>query len=924
MRSPCVGRAHGVRQLVPFLALVLLGVAAAAHADALKCTRTVAKASAAFAQAKVKALQKCDDQVLRHTIAGPCPDGTAAARIAKAESKLRAKVSSDCGGSDHVCGTGGDEPLGGIGWGGGACPNLEQGSCGTALTDCNGISDCLACVDEAAVDQAIGLYYGSADPDTTNSDVVKCQRAIGKYTTKFVVAKSKALQRCEDHVLTGRFAGACPDAGQAAPAIAKAESKKRVGICKACGGPDKACDGVEDLDAATIGFPSECLDVTIPGGLPCAGAITSLQDVVNCVTCVTEYKDDCLDPIAVPAVKPTYPNACNPPLAPPCAATPNGTATPCPTVTPGLQCPTKVVTIANGDGVDLDSGWTGLSHDAHAPDGSKLTLGLDSCTQPNPSTCGVCNTTGPLDNAGGTAFNDHRCLLDTSVECTTDPDCASVSRTCINSNVCVGGLNDGAACSTQSECPGTGGSCTVRTCSNDAGCQGCQGGGNSGAPCTAGSECPGGSCAGSGTCAPSVCTFFFGSPLPLSSGGVTVCVTNQIVGSVSGTVDIEAGTTETTIPLLSIVHLGALTLDKPCPLCDTLRCHSGSNDGAPCAVTSECPGGTCGLSCTGGPRDTLACTVNGTTSLFGPVSFDCPPSPSSDVGHLPITLDYTTGTQTRTLTADNPNCNATGYETKKCFCDTCNNLAATPCASNTDCVAAGATICGGKRCLAGPNLGLPCTLQSDCPGTCTAGPNAGAACTTNSECPGLAACSTSCGVPGQATQPNQCSDDTCSPTMTCLGGCNAFLNCSGAFHCVAGTNAGALCTVDSECPSGSCDEQCPGGTCVTGNEGKCDAGPFEQFCSTETFRQCNNDGGCPKPGDHCTLGKFRDCFLDNGVLGASVTVTGTSYPGCGDTGTGTVGALFCIPPTSAGSVNAVSGLPGLGRVTLPYTATFLP
>ncbi len=184
MRSPCVGRAHGVRQLVPFLALVLLGVAAAAHADALKCTRTVAKASAAFAQAKVKALQKCDDQVLRHTIAGPCPDGTAAAKIAKAESKLRAKVSSDCGGSDHVCGTGGDEALGGIGWGGGACPNLEQGSCGTALTDCNGISDCLACVDEAAVDQAIGLYYGSADPDTTNSDVVKCQRAIGKYTTR--------------------------------------------------------------------------------------------------------------------------------------------------------------------------------------------------------------------------------------------------------------------------------------------------------------------------------------------------------------------------------------------------------------------------------------------------------------------------------------------------------------------------------------------------------------------------------------------------------------------------------------------------------------------------------------------------------------------------------------------------------------------
>jgi hypothetical protein len=160
--------------------------------------------------------------------------------------------------------------------------------------------------------------------------------------------------------------------------------------------------------------------------------------------------------------------------------------------------------------------------------------------------------------------------------------------------------------------------------------------------------------------------------------------------------------------------------------------------------------------------------------------------------------------------------------------------------------------------------------------------------------------------------------------MSCLGGCNAFLACTGAFHCVAGGNDGALCTVDSECPGGSCDEQCPGGTCVTGNEGQCDAGPFEQFCAIETFRGCAFDAQCTKPGDTCTLGKYRDCFLDNGVVGGSVTVTGASYPACGDSGTGTVGALFCVPPTSSTAVNAVSGLPGLGRVTLPYTATFLP
>ena len=329
------------------------------------------------------------------------------------------------------------------------------------------------------------------------------------------------------------------------------------------------------------------------------------------------------------------------------------------------------------------------------------------------------------------------------------------------------------------------------------------------------------------------------------------------------------------------------------------ECPSGNCVPKPCTTNGDCPTGTCGLSCSGGPRDTLACTVNGTDPLFGSVSFDCPPSPAGDAGHLPITLAYTTGSQSVTLSAASPNCRAPGFTTDKCFCDTCNNTAATPCTSNADCVAVGASVCGGKRCLGGANAGTPCILNSECPGG-------------------------GCNVPGQATKPNDCNDTTCSPTMTCLGGCRAFLACTGAFKCVGGGNSGAVCTVASECPGGSCDEQCPGGTCVTGNEGQCDAGPFENFCAIETFRGCTSNGDCIKPGDSCTLGKFRDCFLDNGVPGGSVTVSGVPYPKCGDSGTGTIGALFCIPPTSAASVNAVSGLPGLGRVTLPYTATFLP
>jgi hypothetical protein len=492
-----------------------------------------------------------------------------------------------------------------------------------------------------------------------------------------------------------------------------------------------------------------------------------------------------------------YPSECNPNTTPPCAATPVGTPTPCPTTTPGVICPSQVVTDANGGGVDLDTGFTGQSHDAHAPEGNRLTLSISGCTNPDPSTCGECTTSGPITNPGGTAFNTQRCVLDTAIQCTSNVDC--------------------------------------------------------------GANGP--------------CSFFFGSPLPLSAGGVAVCVTNQITAPVTGTVDIEAGTTATTIQLLSRVHTGPLTA-IPCPQCNGGICSAGLH-----------PGG--------------ACVVNGTSPLFGDVSFDCPPLGGANVGNLPITLAYTTGTQSRTLTAANPNCRATGFNlgAHKCFCDTCNNAAATPCTSNADCVSVGATICGGRRCLGGSNSGAVCNLTSECPGG-------------------------GCGIPGAQTKPNECDDATCVATSTCVGGCNDFKNCTGAFSCVGGGNEGNLCTVASECPGGSCDEQCPGGSCLSGNEGTCAAGPFEQFCAIETFRGCSVNADCTVPGDSCSFGKFRDCFLDNGTVGNSVTATGVPYPSCGGSGSGTVGALFCVPPTSSGSVNNVSGLPGLGRVTLPYTATF--
>jgi len=805
-----------------------LALAMPAHADPLKCQQEIVKDTSKYVQARTKALQKCREAIVKGKITPQdcLLQPTAAGKIVKAESKLRAGINKKCGGDDKTCSTAGDnDSLASIGWPS-TCPNFEGGSCNNAIATCGDINDCLICISAAAVDQSINLSYGSLAPSTPGSDTNKCQAAIGKNAAKFLSAKSKALSKCEAGVLKGTVTGPCPDVAGAQPAIAKAQSKSDAGICKACGGDDKVCGGGDDQTTSAIGFAASCPAVTIPGGSACGGTINTLQDIVNCLDCVNEFKDDCVDPLSIPSQR-AYPAECNVnPNTPPCNATPQNTATPCPTATPGIVCPNKVQTDANGEAVDLDTGWTGNGHDAHAPSQSRLTLTVSSCANPDSSTCGVCSTSGPIANAGGEAFNNHRCVLDTRFACTVDGDCAG--------NRCSGGENSGFACSANSECPG--GSCAAG---------------------------PGGTCA-----------FFFGPPLPLSAGQTSVCVTNQVTAPITGTLDVEAGTSANTIQLLSRVSIGS-TLAAPCPQCNAGKCDAGS------------------------PHTGEDCIISGHSDLFGNVSYECPPDPGTSIGNLPINIAYSTGTQTITLSAANPACRAPGLGGDQCWCDTCNNAAATPCSTNADCVAVGATVCGGRRCQNGANSGNPCNIASECPGG-------------------------ACGVPGTQTAPNQCDDQICTPTSTCVGGCNNFANCNGAFKCAGGANIDSLCTVDSECPGSTCIEQCPGGSCVAGNEGTCASGPLDIFCAIQTFQGCTTNADCPLPGDSCTGSKFRDCFTDNGMIGGTVTVTGVPYPTCGGTGSGTIGGFFCVAGTSSSSINNASGLPGLGRVTLPYTATFFP
>ena len=78
-------------------ALLVALAASSAHADPLKCRRSIAKNAAGFEAKKIKALQKCRDGILKGKVMS-CPDAKATDKIGKALAKLNDKIGKDCDG----------------------------------------------------------------------------------------------------------------------------------------------------------------------------------------------------------------------------------------------------------------------------------------------------------------------------------------------------------------------------------------------------------------------------------------------------------------------------------------------------------------------------------------------------------------------------------------------------------------------------------------------------------------------------------------------------------------------------------------------------------------------------------------------------------------------------------------------------------
>src|SRR5678816_3544977 len=81
---------------------------------------------------------------------------------------------------------------------------------------------------------ALSFAAAVAFATSAHADVVKCKRGILKESGKFAQAKMKALAKCEEAKLKGKFplVTNCHTEEKAAAAISKADTKMRLGVAK--------------------------------------------------------------------------------------------------------------------------------------------------------------------------------------------------------------------------------------------------------------------------------------------------------------------------------------------------------------------------------------------------------------------------------------------------------------------------------------------------------------------------------------------------------------------------------------------------------------------------------------------------------------------------------------------------------------------
>jgi hypothetical protein len=924
--------------------VLMLGLvpATASHAEPTRCKAAILRSSTKFVQTKANAVANCE----RNVVAGKLPASTdchaepkTAAAIAKAAARLRATIAASCGGDDAVCGTAdGDDAPASVGWGA-ACPNFENGGCTNAIVHCGDIADCLLCIDEAAIDQAEALYYDAFHPSAASSDVNRCQREIGRSATAFLRSKSQTLAQCWTSVNLGRASAPCPvpGDGKAAGAIARAEARKVANICHACGGNDERCDGVGDIAPSAIGFVGSCPAVSVPGGASCGGAISTLQDVVDCVDCVTEFKVDCMDRAAVPWNGAGYPGECNPGALP----TPTRTATPAVTATrTTTPAPTATVTgVATltptrtaTPSVTPTSAVTATR--TVTPTGGATATPSLTPTATRTATPSVTVTPTGVPTATRTATpvaTATRTATPTATPIPTVTATRTATRTPTPTPTATAGACGNGVLDAGEDCDPAGGAATS-----------CQSASNTGAAFTCSATCQ---CA-----CPSTVTFTGNAADPVSvldTGWTGISHRAPIISNGQTTVGLSSCTGSS----------------RPCGTCAVAGPVENPNAGAGQLATRRCTNDT-SIKCT----SNTPCTSGGGTCQY----FFGAPLPLAAGGVTTCVVNQFNGPVTGTANVESGDASTTALLSARVY----NGIAIdNPCPRCSD---AGAFNDGATTgtCLGGARNGLTCDANGDVPGR----PDFGR---TSLDCPPDAAAiiatlkidlsnktstvtrtltTASPNCTSSAFVNDKCLCDTCNTATAEPCATNADCPVSGGSpgvcggrRCLSGSNNGAPCANNSVCPGGSCGR--PGGTptapsgcsddttvadrvmeCTDGDgdgEGDCTVGPTDQTCSVASGhgqRGCTSDadcggalGTCQSVQRHCFLtggGTFQPSGTSDGTN--TLVAIGMADTPMNDVSNPTLAAVFCVSPTGLPAVNSVAGLPGPGRVTIRGTAVGSP
>ena len=596
-----------------------------------KCNEHLARGARAFVTAALTITQQCHLDNLKKP--GTCPASTLAEDLATRSARLETRIASGC----RDVTTFGLSLLGFPG----RCIDPTPSDDFT-LDD---LKSCISTTHAAMVDRLIDVEFGATlSGGTLPRAPWLCQRHAVKHVAKFTSALLNAVQRCRNAFNAGKLTGFdpqnCATADDATRrAIEKAEAKARLKIARKCSTADVQALDFCDPRATTEEAAIDCLiaahreavddpdptemdliDTEYPGQTPAPRSLCG-DGTRNSLDEECDGNDDASCAGQCGAADGDFPCLC-------------------------LDVP-RLRIIEHAAGADLDRGWTGLDHDAEVVDGSSYVLDLYDCDNVTDFDCTVgpscsgaphppCSNDADCVSSGlGTcrktrqALGPH-CNLDVQVVCENDADCPGSGNFCVTHDhgapqplssggvsVCVvntfsedvvgtTNLADGSGSLRMRQssvtylgpvadqpCPVCGGFC--------AGNLGEGGGVGQRHRCDDDSDCPNAPfhCVTDNICsygpnADKACrpdppiggpTDLFGNPssdcgpppgFPISGfPGVDILFDPMTTGTVAVTPNVECNA----------------------PGFSDTRCVGGINEGRPCNVPGDCPGGSCNEQC---------------------------------------------------------------------------------------------------------------------------------------------------------------------------------------------------------------------------------------------------------------------------------------------------------------------------------------